>query len=128
MPAPYAVAAARILAKSRLEGQQLTRQQAQLMPVHSTEAAYEVQDAMLAMSAELGLGQKFGWKTGTAPLFECGRWAPGDALSATAIKVGAVEGEVGLVFANALPPRPARYTLEEIAAAVGIGLYPVVTS
>ena len=89
--------------------------------VASTEQAYAVQDAMITASDELGLGAVYGWKTGTAPLFECGRWADGATISYPGLKVSAMEGEVGLIFAKDLPPRSAAYTEDEIFDAVGSG-------
>ena len=76
---------------------------------------------MITASDELGLGAVYGWKTGTAPLFECGRWADGATISYPGLKVSAMEGEVGLIFAKDLPPRTAAYTENEIFDAVGSG-------
>ena len=76
---------------------------------------------MITASDELGLGAVYGWKTGTAPLFECGRWSDGATISYPGLKVSAMEGEVGLIFAKDLPPRSAAYTEDEIFDAVGSG-------
>jgi hypothetical protein len=68
-----------------------------LLGVASTAQAYAVQDAMIAAGRDLGLGKVWGWKTGTAPLFTCGKWADGAVLSVPALKISAIEGEVGLI-------------------------------
>jgi hypothetical protein len=74
----------------------------------------QVQEAMRAGCVELGLGACYGYKTGVAPLFSCGRWHDGATLSVPGLKIAALEGEIGLVFDQGLPPRAVPYTEAEV--------------
>ena len=117
-PTPPAEAAAALI-EARLSGNNIGPSDAPR--VASTEQAYAVQRAMLAMAKDAGLGALWGWKTGVAPLFACGKWASGAVLSCPGLKISAIEGEVGLTFKDSLPPKSSPYTAEEIWAAVGSG-------
>ena len=44
-----------------------------------------------AFFCDAGLGSVWGWKTGTAPLFTCGKWDDGAVLSYPGLKISAME-------------------------------------
>ncbi|MEQ8602557.1 MAG: hypothetical protein RIB45_04500 [Marivibrio sp.] len=122
-------ALARALAEARAEGRKLDAPPGP--DPQSWEAAYAIQDALIAVTESPVVGWKIGATSKTAqdrlgvdgpfigPLFE--RWATDSpaAIATPAHALRIVEPEFAFRMAVALPPRDAPYSQDEVRAAAG---------
>ncbi|WP_290969472.1 fumarylacetoacetate hydrolase family protein [Herbaspirillum sp.] len=117
---------AQALYRARKEGARIP---SALLQSADRSAAYAIQDATLAAIGPIG-----GWKVGAARTGAEPTCAPlpaqcllpdGVAFSGPAWRLRGIEAEVAFLLGADLPPRPAAYSVQEVAAAI-VAVMPVI--